>query len=66
VTVVIPVCNEAKNIGRLVEEARQHAGDVIPADDNSVDAAGQTARGAGTVVTKHTQRKGTLRPSEQV
>jgi glycosyltransferase involved in cell wall biosynthesis len=54
----MPAFNEEKYIGSLVLRARQHAGEVIVADDGSVDRTSEIARLAGATVIRHEQNRG--------
>jgi len=58
ITVVIPACNEEKNVGGVVRGARQHAAEVIVVDDGSVDATARVAQEAGAIVIRHEKRRG--------
>jgi glycosyltransferase involved in cell wall biosynthesis len=54
----LPAFNEEKYIGSLVLRARQHAGEVIVADDGSIDRTSEIARLAGATVIRHEQNRG--------
>jgi glycosyltransferase involved in cell wall biosynthesis len=54
----MPAFNEEKYIGSLVLRARQHAGEVIVADDGSIDRTSEIARLAGATVIRHEQNRG--------
>lgn len=54
----MPAFNEEKYIGSLVLRARQHAGEVIVADDGSADRTSEIARLAGAIVIRHDQNRG--------
>ncbi len=58
VCVVIPVHNEAKNIGPLVKALRHEGLDVVVVDDGSTDQSGLMARHNGAVVLTHDKKQG--------
>jgi len=58
IIVCIPAYNEAKNIGNIVQGARNHADEVIVCDDGSSDNTTKLARQAGAVVINHPKNCG--------
>ena len=56
--ILIPVYNECKEIGRLVESLKRKGFDVVVVDDGSTDDSGKTAREKGAVVIRHDQKQG--------
>lgn len=58
VCILIPVYNEFKEIGRLVESLKQKDFAVVVVDDGSSDDSGKTAREKGALVIRHEQKKG--------
>ncbi len=58
ICVLIPAYNEQKEIGRLVEQVRAKALDVIVVDDGSVDQTGVLAQNAGAIVLRNPSRQG--------
>jgi hypothetical protein len=55
--IVIPVLDEARSIGRVVQAARRH-GPVLVVDDGSRDDSSAAARAAGAEVLRHGRRLG--------
>jgi glycosyltransferase involved in cell wall biosynthesis len=58
VIVGMPAYNEAKYIGSVVLQARQHADEVIVVDDGSSDRTAGVARLAGATVVRHEYNEG--------
>lgn len=58
VCILIPVYNERKEIGRLVESLKQKNFDVVIIDDGSTDDSGKAAREQGAIVIRHDQKQG--------
>jgi len=55
--IIIPACNEAATIGRVVSQAAAY-GPVLVVDDGSTDATAEQARGAGATVLSLGQNHG--------
>ncbi len=58
ICVLIPVLNEAKSIGPLVERILAKNPDVLVINDGSTDGSGEIARKKGARVIDHPQRQG--------
>lgn len=58
---LIPAYNEARFIGSVVLQVRQHVEQVVVVDDGSTDATAQTARAAGAMVYSMPQNGGKAR-----
>ena len=58
ICILIPVYNEAKNIGTLVKAVSAKGLDVIVIDDGSSDGSGELARQQGAFVIRHIERHG--------
>lgn len=58
VCVLIPVYNECKEIGRLVESLKRKGFDVVVVDDGSTDDSRKAAQEKGAVVIRHEQKQG--------
>jgi glycosyltransferase involved in cell wall biosynthesis len=58
IVIGMPAFNEEKYIGSLVLRAKQHATEVIVADDGSTDRTSEIARLAGATVIRHEQNRG--------
>jgi len=58
IIVCVPAYNEAKNIGNIVQVARNHADEVIVCDDGSSDNTTKLAKQAGAVVINHPKNCG--------
>jgi len=58
ICVVIPVYNESRTIGSLVEEIREEGLDVLVIDDGSLDNTAQVAKARGAHVIKNEVNKG--------
>ena len=58
VCILIPVYNERKEIGRLVESLKRKSFDVVVIDDGSTDDSGKAAQEQGAVVIGHDQKQG--------
>lgn len=58
ICIVIPVYNEDRHIGDVVEQVRERALDVVVINDGSTDRSEQIARDKGAVVISHTEKKG--------
>ena len=56
--ILIPVYNEFKAVGRLVESLKKKNFDVVVVDDGSRDQSGLMAKEKGAVVLAHEQNKG--------
>lgn len=50
---VLPVLNQAQDIGRLISRMKYHADEVVVVDDGSMDETAHIAEGAGACVLKH-------------
>ena len=58
ICIIIPMLNEARTIGQLVQAVRAKGLDVVVIDDGSTDGGGAIAQAKGAVVITHEQRKG--------
>lgn len=58
ITAVIPAYNEAKTIGRVVEETCRYVNQVVVVDDGSTDGTPDLAIRAGAMILKHTHNAG--------
>lgn len=58
VLVGIPAYNEARSVGSIVLQARQHCNEVIVVDDGSTDNTARIAGLAGAVVIRHDVNRG--------
>ncbi|MDP8265074.1 MAG: glycosyltransferase family 2 protein [Candidatus Aceula lacicola] len=58
ICIVIPVYDEARTIGQLVQEIRDKNLDVVVVDDGSTDGSGQCAEEKGAVVVRHDENLG--------
>lgn len=58
VSILIPVYNECKEIGRLVGSLKRKNFDVVVVDDGSTDDSGKAARDKGAIVIRHDQKQG--------
>lgn len=58
VIAVIPAYNEARTIGKVVNELRPHVDEIIVVDDASHDGTGGRAGEAGAIVVTHEINKG--------
>jgi glycosyltransferase involved in cell wall biosynthesis len=58
IIVCIPAFNEAKNIGPIVNNAKQYATEVIVCDDGSADGTYDAAKAAGALVIRHPVNRG--------
>jgi len=58
VCILIPVYNECKEIGRLVESLKRKNFDVVVVDDGSTDDSGKAAQEKGAIVIRHDQKQG--------
>ena len=58
ICVIIPIHNEEKEIGHLIEEIRKKGLDIIVIDDGSTDQSGNIAGQQGVVVIHHPEKKG--------
>ncbi|MBN2387839.1 MAG: glycosyltransferase family 2 protein [Anaerolineales bacterium] len=56
--VLVPAYNEARFIGSVVLQARQHAAMVIVVDDGSQDDTARIARDAGAILVQHETNRG--------
>lgn len=58
ICIVIPVHNEARAIGSLVQKIKAHSLDVLVIDDGSTDDSGAIAQAQGALVLHHEQKQG--------
>lgn len=58
ICVLIPAYNEAKSIGKIVEEVKKKNLDVIVVDDGSLDQTTHVAKNAGAIVLTNTKNQG--------
>lgn len=58
VYVIIPACNEAKNIGDVIKKVRKHTNNIIVVDDGSKDKTYEIARKNKAVVLRHVVNMG--------
>jgi glycosyltransferase involved in cell wall biosynthesis len=58
IIVGMPAFNEARYIGTVILQARQHADEVIVVDDGSADNTAEIARLAGATVVRHETNEG--------
>ena len=58
VYVIIPACNEAKNIGDVIKKVRKHTNNIIVVDDGSRDKTYEIARKNKAVVLRHVVNMG--------
>lgn len=58
ICIIIPVFNESRAIGRIVEQVKGRGWDVVVVDDGSVDHSGDIAREKGAVVITHPCKQG--------
>src|SRR4030042_5612043 len=58
IIVGMPAFNEARYIGSVILQARQHADEVIVVDDGSADNTAGVARLAGATVVRHDKNEG--------
>ncbi len=58
ICVIIPVHNESKEIGRLVQRVKNKGFDVLVIDDGSTDFSGRIAKEQGAMVLTHDIKKG--------
>jgi len=58
ISVVIPAFNEAKTIGRVVEEVKGKVSQVIVVDDGSTDQTAELAKRSGATVINHFLNRG--------
>ena len=58
ICIIIPVYDEAKTIGGLVQEIRDKNLDVVIIDDGSTDGSGKIAEEKGAVVIRHCEKLG--------
>ncbi len=56
--IVIPVYNEARMIGTIVETVKSRAWDIVVVNDGSTDGSGAIARSKGAIVLDHHEKKG--------
>lgn len=58
ICIVIPVYNEAKAIGRLIDDIKSLSHDIVVVDDGSTDGSGEIAQEKGAVVLHHEKKMG--------
>ena len=58
ICIVIPVYNESRAIGRIVEQVRSRGWDAVVIDDGSADQSGVIAREKGATVITHPSKQG--------
>lgn len=58
ICIVIPVYNESKGIGRLIEELKERSFQPLVVDDGSTDNSGEIARSKGALVIRHAKKMG--------
>lgn len=58
IVAVLPVLNQAEDIGRLISKMKYHADEVVVVDDGSNDGTAHVAEGAGACVLKHEAKLG--------
>lgn len=58
ICILIPVLNESRTIGFLVEQLRQRGLDCLVIDDGSTDRSGMIAKEKGAVVISHQEKQG--------
>ncbi|MFA6378306.1 MAG: glycosyltransferase family 2 protein [Candidatus Omnitrophota bacterium] len=58
VCIIIPVYNEARMIGKIVEEIKARSWDVIVVNDGSTDLSGGIAKEKGAFVIDHREKQG--------
>lgn len=58
VCIIIPVYNEARMIGKIVEEIKARSWDVIVVNDGSTDHSGGIAKEKGAFVIDHREKQG--------
>lgn len=56
--VLIPIYNESKTIGSVVQLLKKKNCDVLIIDDGSTDRSGELAKARGAIVIRHEQRNG--------
>jgi len=58
ICIVIPVYNEARHIGDVIEKIRERSLSVVVINDGSTDDSGKIAEGKGAVVINHLEKRG--------
>ena len=58
ICIIIPVYNEAKEIGRITDAIKQKGFDVVVVDDGSIDDSGILAEENGAIVIRNNIREG--------
>ncbi|WP_420113216.1 glycosyltransferase family 2 protein [Pseudactinotalea sp.] len=58
IAILVPVYNEARMVGDVIRDLREHVGHVICVDDGSTDASAASARAAGATVLRHATNLG--------
>ena len=58
ICILIPVLNEAKSIGQIVQSVKSRGLDIVVVDDGSHDGCGEIARKNGAIVLRNELRQG--------
>lgn len=58
VCAVIPACNEAKTLGKIIQETKRYVDTVFVVDDGSTDNTAEVAQHSGAEVIRHSVNRG--------